>query len=165
MALTFITPGTKDDLEHYREPCEYLYSQVEGNPPELFNAWFDTVAGYLTLVYLDSLLVAGFELRLSKRSAELHGVFPQRMNERLPADGRRAVKREVLAAIYEAVFKKSGKAKLIAKVHKANTRARRFMASMGGAPLTHSNGNIQYDNDRLIYTVTKEKADEFWRRK
>lgn len=152
--LKFITPETEDDLNQYWQQLEYLW-QFMPYEIEDFNEFILNYLGELTVVYLGSLLVGCFVLEISNKTAELHGVYSPRFEERVTAPQRRVVKAAIIDQILDTTFNKLRKRALILKIQKENKAGRMFATRYGFRPLMDKE-LYTLDQGRIVYKLTKD---------
>lgn len=148
--LTFITPQTDDELTQYWQPLAYLFSQLPESVTTPFDVWLKSWGGSVTIIYCGELLVGAFGVELFKRSAEIHGVFSPRLNERLDANVRRVIKQTSGRVLIMELFKSKAIKKLVAKVPAGNKAGRMWCAGYGFKPLQG------LDKGRVVYVLNKE---------
>lgn len=153
MQLTFITPGTVQGVEPYREPLYYLLSNVSSFPIENFADWLEGYAPAITIVYYGELLVGAFTLHEYKRTAELHGMYSPRFHQRVTPVERRAIKQ----AIHERIIKTAltRKPKLITKIPIDNKPAIVWALSYGFERLV-SRGKPVMDDGRYVFRLLRK---------
>lgn len=157
MQLTFITPGTVQGVEPYREPLYYLLSNVPTFPIENFSEWIEGYAPAITLIYYGDLLVGAFTLHEYKRTAELHGMYSPRFHQRVTPVERRAIKQEIHERIISTALKR--KPKLITKIPTSNKPAIVWALSYGFERL-ESRGKPVLDDGRYVFRLLRKQDEQ-----
>lgn len=118
MNLRFITPTTPAGLSVYRQELEFLNSAIPFShwSQEDPDGYIEAVAGNLTLVFLDWLLIGCFILEPYRRSVELHGITRPDLKSLLcPRDAQRLLL-QIYTLFFDRVFVELGKSVVVAKI-------------------------------------------------
>ena len=153
MDIEFITPQTPEEADQYRQQLLTLLAEI-GISGEEAASLIEYQIPNLTIVFADRFLVASFWLQCFKTSAELHGTYFSRFNEKAPPQVRRQIKHTILRIVFEHAFK-GGREKLITKLDPANKLGRAFVLGWGFKRL-ENNGRPVMDEGREVWKLDKK---------
>lgn len=150
--LSFITPATPSGLQVYRRELEFLtncmpfehWSQTD------LDGYIDSVAGNLTLVYVDKLLIGCFILEVYKKSVELHGITRPDLKELLCPRGAYQVLTTVYTLFFNRIFLDLNKRVVVAKIPPEARGALGFLRRWGFK-------QINSEGRETVWTLQKDK--------
>lgn len=159
MKITYITPQTEAELEPFIpwlcSLLETLPDSVRPEPDKMRDA-AESFLREVTFPYLEDLPLGCFAIRLSKKSAEIHGITRPDLKELIgkaagPVIG--IIGRQML----ETIFMEHEKKLVIAKVPDDAIGAQGFLRRWGFRPMEDKNTGKKLDKGRRVYVLKREQ--------